>query len=247
MWQPTYTEPHPCGGRQYVSLCYSGLSYEPLPLHPVQSYLPSVGSSNATLFLGFTEPPPPYSRGRAIDSASSNHGHTNSKSSGGSDSDSNNSDYDDDCSQKSSHSTSKGSRANANIMKLGRWPPPMDTCANSPEQRHYYCHLVDPNSTHRYPKKFLLPEHLRRHIKTVHGSDCPYVCKVPKCHRPFSRGDNLRAHYWTHLCRGGRAGKNEKMDLLKLKAILGPEEKKLVRRLEMKLNKQRKKQMKARP
>jgi hypothetical protein len=34
---------------------------------------------------------------------------------------------------------------------------------------------------------------------------------------------------------------------LKLKAILGPEEKKLARRLEMKLNKQRKKQMKARP
>jgi uncharacterized Zn-finger protein len=239
MWQPTYTEPH-------VSLCHSGPSYEPFPLHPVQSYLPPVDFFNATPFLGFTEPPPPYSRGQAIDSLPSNQGHTNSNSmdsSGGSDSDSDNSDYDDDCSRKFSHSTSTGSHGS---MKLGRWAPPMDTFANTTEQRHYYCNLVNLTRTHRCPKKFLRPEHLRRHIKTVHSSDRPYVCKVSQCGKAFSRGDNLRDHYWTHLSRGGRAGKNQKMGFLELKAILGPKEKKLARRLKIKLKKQREKQMKAR-
>jgi hypothetical protein len=47
----------------------------------------------------------------------------------------------------------------------------------------------------------------------------------------FSRGDNLRDHYWTHLSRGGRAGVNKKMTLEELKVILGPKEKKLIRRL----------------
>jgi hypothetical protein len=241
IWRPTYIEPHPWGAQQYVLPCHSGPSYEPLPLHVVQSYLPSVGSSDAPPFLGFTGPPPPYSRGRATDSAPFNQGHTNSNgidSSAGSDSDSDDSDYDDDSSQKSSHSTSKGSRANASVMKLGPWAPPMDTFANTSEQRHYHCHLVDLRGTHRCPKKFVRPEHLRRHIKTVHGSDHPYVCKVPKCDKAFSRGDNLRDHYWTHLSRGSRAGKNEKMDFLELKVILGPKEKKLARRLKMKLNKQ---------
>ena len=183
-------------------------------------------------------------------SAPFNQGHADSNgvdSSGGSDSDSDDSDYDDDSSQKSLQSTSMGSRANASVMKFGPWGPPVDTYANVSEQRHYHCHFVDVNGTQRCTSKFVRPEHLRRHLKTVHGSEHPYVCKVPVCKKAFSRGDNLREHYWTHLSRGGRAGKNEKMDFLELKAILGPKERKLARRLKMKLNnKQKEKQMKTR-
>jgi hypothetical protein len=94
-------------------------------------------------------------------------------------------------------------------------------------------------------QRFVRPEHLRRHVKTVHGNERLYICKVPDCLRPFSRGDNLREHYWTHLKRGGRAGKNRKMDFPELKAILGSKERKLAKRLREKLSKQRGKQMKS--
>ncbi|KAI0604604.1 hypothetical protein TUN205_11149 [Pyrenophora tritici-repentis] len=53
---------------------------------------------------------------------------------------------------------------------------------------------------------------------------------------PFSRGDNLREHYWTHVERGGRGGKNRKMGFPELKAILGPKEKQLAKRLKRKLD-----------
>jgi hypothetical protein len=65
------------------------------------------------------------------------------------------------------------------------------------------------------------------------------------CPRLFSRGDNLRDHYWTHVNRGGRAGKNIKMSLTELKTILGPKEKLLVKRLKMKLHNNQAKQIKA--
>jgi hypothetical protein len=80
------------------------------------------------------------------------------------------------------------------------------------------------------------PEHLRRHIKTVHGEARDYICKLPQCRKAFSRGDNLREHYWTHIERGGRAGKNDKMTFAELKLVLGPKEKKLLRRLKLKLS-----------
>jgi hypothetical protein len=121
----------------------------------------------------------------------------------------------------------------------------MDPFASTPEQRHYHCGLIDVNGRHPCTKKFVRPEHLRRHVRTVHGREQPYTCQVPDCDKAFSRGDNLREHYWTHLSRGGRTGKNKKMDFLELKAILGPKQRKLARRLRMKLNKQKEKQMKS--
>jgi hypothetical protein len=67
----------------------------------------------------------------------------------------------------------------------------------------------------------------------VHGDERPHTCKV--CFRAFSRGDNLREHYWTHVAREGKAGQNTRMAISQLKTILGPEERRLVRRLRMKL------------
>jgi hypothetical protein len=44
----------------------------------------------------------------------------------------------------------------------------------------------------------------------------------------------LRDHYWTHLDRGGRKGKNTKYSFAELKNLLSPKEKKLIRRLRQK-------------
>ena len=44
----------------------------------------------------------------------------------------------------------------------------------------------------------------------------------------------MRDHYWTHLDRGGRQGKNRKFAFAELKKLLGPKEKKLIRRLRQK-------------
>ncbi|KAF2845687.1 hypothetical protein T440DRAFT_459881 [Plenodomus tracheiphilus IPT5] len=93
--------------------------------------------------------------------------------------------------------------------------------------------------------KFARPEHCRRHVKTVHDEVKDYRCKVPQCGRPFSRGDNLRDHYWTHLQRGGRIGRNDKMSLAELKEILGKSEKKLIRKLKQRMAKHKAKQVRA--
>jgi hypothetical protein len=44
----------------------------------------------------------------------------------------------------------------------------------------------------------------------------------------------LRDHYWIHLDRSGRKGKNRKFTFAELKELLGPKEKKLIRRLRQK-------------
>jgi hypothetical protein len=44
----------------------------------------------------------------------------------------------------------------------------------------------------------------------------------------------MKDHYWTHIERGGRAGKNKKMSMPELFAILGPKEKSLKRKLKLK-------------
>lgn len=124
------------------------------------------------------------------------------------------------------------------VLKLGKWSMGSDSLHIS-EQRHFQCQFSKyPDAHGRWcVKSFVRPEHLRRHHKTVHGTEKNYVCKVPGCKRHFSRGDNLRDHYWTHVNRGGRAGKNTKMTLAELKVILGPKEKRLIRRLKQRLSK----------
>jgi hypothetical protein len=160
-----------------------------------------------------------------------------------SDSDSEDSEYEDDT---SSYSQSRGSRMNSGsnhtdshetpFLRLGRWVALTDPY-NRPAARNYPCTRVDQvgNQERQCERSFARPEHLRRHVRTVHGELRPYVCKVPRCSRAFSRGDYLRDHYWTHLERGGRAGKNNKMSLAELKAILGKGDKRLVRRLKKRL------------
>lgn len=117
---------------------------------------------------------------------------------------------------------------------------PIVADADTPiQQRHYTCPFsgnVDskgPLCDHHFSR----PEHLSRHIRTVHGTK-HHVCKVPQCQRGFTRSDNLRDHYWTHIFSRRRIGRNAKMTLQQLNLILGPEERELVLKLRGKLLKQ---------
>ncbi|MCJ1483256.1 hypothetical protein MMC06_003423 [Schaereria dolodes] len=46
-------------------------------------------------------------------------------------------------------------------------------------------------------EKFLRPEHLKRHFRTIHDQEKPFTC--PQCQTEFGRNDNRKAHYKTHL------------------------------------------------
>jgi hypothetical protein len=157
----------------------------------------------------------------------------------GNDSDGDRSDYEEDSSssEKRGRSGSEDNYAStAGFLNLGKWSMVADPFGQPP-QRHYICPDHDKPDVHgrRCDGAFIRPEHLRRHIKTVHGAMRPFRCKVPQCERAFSRGDNLRDHYWTHIERGGRVGKNDKMSLSELNVILGPKEKALKLKLKKRL------------
>jgi hypothetical protein len=170
---------------------------------------------------------------------------SSSSSSNNSDSDSDDSEYEE---SDSNSGQRKGSRSNSgphhskpHVIKLGPWNSIMDPYSQ-PSARHYICPMVEIGC----PRRFARPEHLRRHVNTVHGDKRDHRCKVPKCAtKAFSRSDNLRDHYWSHLERGGRVGKNEKMGLAELKQILGPKEKKLIKKLKKRLAETQSKQRSA--
>ncbi|KAF9695629.1 hypothetical protein EKO04_006613 [Ascochyta lentis] len=129
---------------------------------------------------------------------------------------------------------SSGSRSRANTrssrIQVDRWAVPVN-CIQQADTRSWKCDIPDCNTS------FQRPEHLRRHVRSKHTDFKPYICKIPECTKPFSRGDNLGDHYWTHLQRGGRAGVNKKMTLSEIKLVLGPREKKVIRKLREKLQK----------
>lgn len=45
---------------------------------------------------------------------------------------------------------------------------------------------------------FKRPEHLKRHINSLHSSEKPFQCNQPNCARRFSRSDNLNQHLKVH-------------------------------------------------
>lgn len=137
------------------------------------------------------------------------------------------SDWDEEASNYSQSEVSS-SKATSPRVHIDKWIVPVNNIQQS-GTRGYFCDIPGCTST------FVRPEHLRRHVRSKHRPERDFNCKIPECGRQFSRGDNLRDHYWTHLHRGGRAGKNRKFHLHELKAILGPKEKKLLKRLRDKL------------
>ena len=257
LWQPAYGETPSWCSESYMLPYYVDPSHDQLPLQPMNSYIPSSPTSaydsytaNAEGFVSQYE----HILAERVDSmpfrfrgtAKTEDIDGNRESDSASDSESDDSDYDDSASQGSSNPTTKDQRAARNVMNLGRWSTNViDPYTIASEQRQYECPMQDTSHAKPVPcqKRFLRPEHLRRHVKTVHSKVRLHMCKVADCERPFSRGDNLRDHYWTHLERGGRSGKNSKMSFLELKAILGPRERKLAKRLKQRLNRERERQM----
>lgn len=133
-----------------------------------------------------------------------------------------------DYSQSGSTQTKSKPKTKAPGIRQDRWMIPTGVIQS--ETRGYACNI--PGCT----TAFVRPEHLRRHVRSKHSDVKDYRCIIPVCTTsPFSRGDNLRDHYWTHLQRGGRAGKNRKYTLQELKEMLGPKERKLIRKLRQKL------------
>ncbi|KAI2480005.1 hypothetical protein Ptr902_08186 [Pyrenophora tritici-repentis] len=251
LWRPNYTEPTAWCSQSYVLSYHANPTQDQLPVQPMHSYMPLPRNSAYDSYVvhtdGFVAPYEPLTTARAdsmpfrfrstnIKPESTSNRENDSQSDSGSD----DSDNDDSASQKSSASTKKDTRAARNVMNLGKWANNViDLYNNTAQQRLYECPMhVSGSQSKAVPcqRSFVRPEHLRRHVKTVHSKERLYMCKVPDCHRPFSRGDNLREHYWTHVERGGRGGKNRKMGFPELKAILGPKEKQLAKRLKRKLD-----------
>ncbi|KAI5379473.1 hypothetical protein CC77DRAFT_966647 [Alternaria alternata] len=264
VWRPSYpdmitpihTNQHPgaplsCAswGSQEYSLPYQDdPTCNQLHLQPLQGYIPQAGPSAGTTYMPYPASVR-YSAVGNVDSASYKQELAKDSENSEMDTDSEPEDSesdDDDSSQQSFHSTSRGSGANSSVMKLGKWSTMPCSFPTASEPRPYVCHLEDKDHPgNPCPKRFVRPEHLRRHVRTVHSAVRNHGCKV--CPRHFSRGDNLRDHYWTHLQRGGRNGKNDKMSLPELKAFLGPKEKLLVKRLKAKLHNTQIKQTKSKP
>ncbi|CAE7030242.1 hypothetical protein P3342_006243 [Pyrenophora teres f. teres] len=250
LWRPNYAEPNAWCSPSYVLPYHTNPAQDQLPVQPMHSYMPLPRNSAYDSYVahadGFATPYEPTVTGRADSMPFKFRGAdfkaepaSNRECDNQSDSDSDDSDNDDSASQKSSASTAKDTRAARNVMNLGKWANNViDLYNNTTQQRLYECPMHAPGQSKAVPceRSFIRPEHLRRHVKTVHSKERLYMCKVPDCQRPFSRGDNLREHYWTHVERGGRGGKNRKMGLLELKAILGPKEKQLTKRLKRKLD-----------
>ncbi|CEJ62565.1 hypothetical protein PMG11_11062 [Penicillium brasilianum] len=75
---------------------------------------------------------------------------------------------------------------------------PSRSCILRPfPRRQFQCTVTKCSSRFRYLKG------LQRHLAS-HLDERPYVCWVLECQRPFTRGDNLKAHYATHGRPEGR-------------------------------------------
>lgn len=231
-----HSHPHFAGGDAWnippLLPSWSGSMYEGLPLTTMDHCVPPFISSASSSF--YQPPQIDYCHRQHTDSVLFTR---SEKASNYSEPDSDDSDKGDDSSTCTTPRSSQPKyKDTTSVLKLGRWSNANDPFTYT-EPRDYVCPLPDKIVPHSRmcDGRFRRPEHLRRHIKTVHGSNKPYFCRVPQCNKAFSRGDNLRDHYWTHLSRGGRAGRNEKMSLEELKLILGPREKKLTKKLKRRL------------
>ncbi|KAL6164257.1 hypothetical protein ACJQWK_09925 [Exserohilum turcicum] len=228
--------------RQLSSTSYSYPTYHETFLPTTQDCILQLGSSNCisshehisyATGMGELSPSQPYSTintdviekdsGSEFDSCGSNISSTSNGS------------------QECINQQREGKPAAVYLNKLGLITHPFHKAI---KPRHYECPLMDMKMPQNLcARRFQRRGHLRRHIVTVHGNGSFHLCKV--CAKAFSRHDNLREHYWTHLRRGGKTGKNIKMSLLELSAILGSEERQLVKRLQMRLNDAQAKKTKA--
>jgi hypothetical protein len=245
LWRPSYPEVPAWGSQQYSLPYHGGPACEQMSLQPVQDYMPRSGPLATPAYFSY-HTPVHYPAARVVASTrpkrelASNPELSDQES----DSELEESESDDETSShKSSFPMARRSGANANVMKLGKWG--ITTVINTAsDNRPYHCPLqAKEHSDSPCTSRFQRPEHLRRHVRTVHTDERCHFCKV--CPRTFSRGDNLHDHYWTHVERGGRAGSNRKMGIPELKTILGPKGRPIIKRLRLKLARHQAKHVRA--
>jgi hypothetical protein len=238
-WQPHLTEGRVCNSQPPMvqpPLLWTSNDHGSMPLAPMEYYLHSPPVANVTTRshqVGIR----PHAPFHGLPATPADNESIIASSDPKSDDED-----DEDCSSIYARQKRGSSEAEnaicAGFLKLGPWTMANDPFTHPPA-RNYVCpRFGQPDSEGRpCTKGFVRPEHLRRHVRTVHSKYRPFHCKVPNCEKKFSRGDNMRDHYWTHIERGGRAGKNQKMIMPELFAILGPKEKALKWRLRLKLAK----------
>lgn len=240
LWPCSYPEVPPWDSQSFVLPCQNAPTYEQPTFELTQSFQAQAQVAASAPYLPYSEAlqyPMEQTMG-AVALKTEESGRNEGDSDDLSDSDSDESEYEDSGSSSvSANALSRRSQARSNVFRVEGWSTNMCAFNATPDRKHVCQVLVGPNGDIPCPKRFQRPEHLRRHIKTVHriGLDKINYCKVPGCRAPFPRSDNFRQHYLTHLTKGKRRGNNEKMSFQRMKEILGPREKQLLRWLRMKL------------
>ncbi|EUC46632.1 hypothetical protein COCMIDRAFT_4292 [Bipolaris oryzae ATCC 44560] len=240
LWPSTYPEVTSWNSRPYVLPYHEIPSYEQRSYQLMPTILPEPRVSAPVPYLPYPMPqqdsPTPAVDSGAFDLSGFNN--IGDESDDLSDSDSDDSWHDEPSSSRRPRRwSSRRAQPRSNVYRLEGWSANTCTFHTTTDRRHQCLELIGPNKDTPCPKKFQRPEHLRRHIRSVHGIGLVnvYKCKVPDCFARFRRSDNFRSHYLTHLRVGKRKGNNRKMTYQELKGILGPKEKDLVRWIKNKL------------
>lgn len=234
LWPSTYPEVTSWDSRTYVLPYHEIPSYEQRSYQLMPTILPEPKVSAPTPYLSY-----PMPQQGSLDPAGNSGAFDLSGFNNNGDESDDLSDSDSDVSWQGEPSSPRGSKRwssrraqpRSNVYRLEGWSTNTCTFHTTTDRRHQCGELIGPKKDTPCPKKFQRPEHLRRHIRSVHGIGLVkiYRCKVPDCFARFPRSDNFRSHYLTHLRVGKRKGNNRKMKFQELKGILGPKEKDLIR------------------
>ncbi|KAJ6287188.1 hypothetical protein J3E71DRAFT_251605 [Bipolaris maydis] len=234
LWSTTYPEVTSWDSRPYVLPYHEIPSYEQRSYQLMPNILPEPNVSAPIPYLPYPTPQQDFLNPAVSSGAFDLTGFNNNddESDDLSDSDSDDSWHTEPSASKGSKSwSSRKAQPRSNVYRLEGWSANTCTFHTTIDRRHQCQELIGPKKDTPCNKRFQRPEHLRRHIRSVHGigNVRVYKCKVPDCFARFLRSDNFRQHYLTHVRIGKRKGNNRKMTYQELKAILGPKEKDLIR------------------
>lgn len=234
LWQSNYADPATWDSRSFV-LPYQGVpNYGPRtlqlpPSFPTQAHVSAPGPHTAYhTSQQYSIVHPVNSADIKMSSPVSNE----DDSEGQTDWDSDDSDSDDGPPSDNWTNTATNSGRSKHFFKVQGWPRSTCNAPTRSETGKFECqHLVGPQHT-PCRKRFGRPEHLSRHIRSVHriGLKKLDVCRVPNCQRPFTRSDNLRQHYFIHLKVPKRKSNNPKLTWPEMKEILNTKKDRSLRR-----------------
>lgn len=207
--------------------CWGGLTHRDTPIYDLQSFYPGGVTRQVDLEKGTTY--------ESLDETGGNDwGHCNfDTQSSGSDRFQDDADTD---RVRDRHRDKRAHQAMRSAVKVRGKASTLSTPHTS--CKHFACpDRSDDREWSVCGQKFARIEHLRRHIKTVHG-DRSIPCRVPGCSKSFSRLDNLYDHYCTHI-DVGNPGRNRRLSLEELEEILGSQDRAIFRILRKRISRPR--------